>query len=196
MIIDQELVERNGEMIPKWMAFITDGNISKEKFQELLSQECQCGNEIRGIRYECTKCYRILKNWKYEWSTPKHKIDRWLLLDKKASKAATIFIAFTRCDVWKALRMYFFVLQSGEVNEVDITLKDNNENFYEVLKIAGKIFNEIDYTICPECDDYFGLSQMELHHKISRSNGGIEEYDNLILLCIKCHHQHITESLE
>ena len=50
--------------------------------------------------------------------------------------------------------------------------------------------------ICPVCKNKFILCDMRLHHKLSRNQGGFEFYDNMTMLCLKCHFETYKEARE
>ena len=53
-------------------------------------------------------------------------------------------------------------------------------------KVLGGIYPPKDNR-CQECGELAMFPGIHLHHKVFRSHGGMDDLDNLIWLCYKCH---------
>jgi hypothetical protein len=162
---------------PEWVLFIKsldkEGNEEEcKKFYEFLKttkENCSYNcKEINGW-FRCVNCHLKIgkdKDWEWIWFDPDIKYGRWLCISK---------------DLYNKIVQDFTLKLVQNSNKFWITLKDY---FFEKQK-----------GICPECNKLKEFEEMDLHHIISRSNGGRETEENLILLCRICHHKHLRESL-
>jgi len=170
------------EYKPEWVKFLesmdrkVDGELTKEgkEFYDFLKKNtdknCSCDcREING-HGRCVKCHLQIddkkKEWDFIWLEPDNQFGRWMCITKE------LYL--------KIKKEHTFLLVQNK-GRWWITLR---EYFYDKQK-----------GVCPECEEEKSFEEMDLHHKISKSNGGIESEENLILLCRNCHHKFIRESL-
>ena len=168
-----------GNYKPDWVKFLDslhiDGELTKEgkEFYDFLNntdKNCSCECKEINDYYRCINCHLQIdekKEWNFIWITPDNQFGRWMCLTKE---------------------LYLKIKK-----EHTILLVQNRGKWWISLR---EYFYDKQNGICPECKEKKNFEEMDLHHKTSKSNGGIESEDNLISLCRTCHHKFIRESLE
>ena|SRR3990167_2115916 len=165
---------------PEWVRFLeslkSNGELTTEgkdfyDFLENTDKKCSCDCKEINSYHRCVRCHLLIdekKNeWNFIWIEPDNRLGRWMCLTKE---------------------LYFKIKK-----EHPILLVQNRAKWWVSLR---DYFYDKQDGICPECKNKKSFEEMDLHHIISKSNGGIESEDNLVSLCRICHHKFIRESLE
>lgn len=73
----------------------------------------------------------------------------------------------------------------------------NNKRKEFENKIKHEYLKDVKITRCEKCNKSKSVGSLEIHHKIELSLGGTNDYDNLIVLCKRCHDEwHNVEGID
>lgn len=155
----------NGECInPEYKEFW-------EKVKKLRKEGkfCKCDNSIAEPYGYCSKCFLKIENIKLIYGFPIRN-KRWSIYDNELYRKAINY----------------------EVDNISgaMVISLSRGNYWELFR--WYIYNKQN-GLCKDCNNKFEIEEMELHHLIPVSQGGIDEEKNLVMLCKKCHRTHLIE---
>ncbi len=123
-------------------------------------EKCKCGNNTVTEMLECDRCFREI---------PKERIE-FLWLHSLLKRG------YIKLDSNLRYNKTFCLCLAFSRGDPWLALR-----YYFHKKQKG---------LCMDCKKEFDLDNMELHHIVSKFEGGIEEEKNLKLLCKQCHYKY------